>query len=60
MKQKVGRHCRICGKPGGVAVTDALRGLGYLVVRTSSDLHMYAHNACIVRERRKARKEERP
>jgi hypothetical protein len=42
----VGRHCRICGKPGGVAMTETLRGLNYKVHRHSEIYHMYAHADC--------------
>jgi hypothetical protein len=45
-----GRHCTLCGKPGGTAATLALRALGYDL---RPDEIGYAHASCIARRKRK-------
>lgn len=45
-----GRHCAVCGKPGGSGQTIALRALGY---GKGSPGILYAHGNCVPAERKK-------
>jgi hypothetical protein len=45
----VGRHCSICGKPGGSGQTVALRALGY---GKDDPGILYAHGNCVPAERK--------
>lgn len=46
-----GRHCAVCGRPGGSGFAVALRAAGYDVPRGAM---AYAHASCMARAQRAA------